>query len=57
MAFLLKSLQKYIGPYLIQYAPAIAMTMRELFKQYKGREIAKNNLNKLINIHLVYFKF
>ena len=30
----------YIGPYLIQYAPAIAMTMRELFKQFEGREIA-----------------
>ena len=30
----------YIGPYLIQYTPAIAMTMKELFKQYEGREIA-----------------
>ena len=30
----------YIGPYLANYMPAIASTIKELFKNIEGREIA-----------------
>ena len=30
----------YIGPYLINYTPAITLTMKELFKNFQNREIA-----------------
>ena len=30
----------YIGPYLADYMPAIVLTIKQLFKQFEGREIA-----------------
>ena len=32
--------KSYIGPYLIEYTPAIASTMKQLFKKFEEREIA-----------------
>ena len=32
--------KSYIGPYLTDYMPAIASTIKQLFKQFEGREIA-----------------
>ena len=34
----------YIGPYLINYTPAITLTMKELFKNFENREIAPYNI-------------
>ena len=40
----------YIGPYLADYMPAIASTMKQLFKQFEGREIAPYEFyNEIMN--------